>query len=68
MTRLELAGKRVALERNGEIVPRSRFASERLAEGERRKHQDGGDEQQAEQNPYEALDDSHSNMIGLPRV
>ena len=35
LTRLELAGKRVALERNGEIVPRSRFASERLAEGDR---------------------------------
>jgi sulfur carrier protein len=33
--RLELAGKRVALERNGEIVPRSRFAEQRLAEGDR---------------------------------
>jgi sulfur carrier protein len=33
--RLELAGKRVALERNGEIVPRSSFASAHLAEGDR---------------------------------
>jgi sulfur carrier protein len=33
--RLELAGKRVALERNGEIVPRSRHANERLADGDR---------------------------------
>ena len=32
---LELAGKRLAIERNGEIVPRSRFAEERLAEGDR---------------------------------
>lgn len=32
---LELAGKRLAVERNGEIVPRSRFAHERLAEGDR---------------------------------
>ncbi|HSC94556.1 MAG TPA: sulfur carrier protein ThiS [Burkholderiales bacterium] len=35
LTRLELAGKRVALERNGEIVPRSRFSEQRLAEGDR---------------------------------
>ena len=35
LERLELAGKRVALERNGEIVPRSRFAEQRLAEGDR---------------------------------
>jgi sulfur carrier protein len=35
LTRLELAGKRVALERNGEIVPRSRFAEQLLAEGDR---------------------------------
>jgi len=35
LARLDLAGKRVALERNGEIVPRSRFAAERLAEGDR---------------------------------
>jgi sulfur carrier protein len=32
---LELAGKRLAIERNGEIVPRSRFGEERLAEGDR---------------------------------
>jgi len=35
LARLELAGKRVALERNGEIVPRSRHAEERLADGDR---------------------------------
>ena len=33
--RLELAGKRVALERNGEIVPRSRFPVEMLGDGDR---------------------------------
>ena len=32
---LELAGKRVALERNGEIVPRSRFGEQWLADGDR---------------------------------
>ena len=32
---LELAGKRVALERNGEIVPRSRFGDQQLADGDR---------------------------------
>ena len=32
---LELAGKRLAIERNGAIVPRSRFGEERLAEGDR---------------------------------
>jgi len=32
---LDLAGKRLAIERNGEIVPRSRFADEVLAEGDR---------------------------------
>jgi sulfur carrier protein len=32
---LELVGKRVAVERNGEIVPRSRHADERLADGDR---------------------------------
>ncbi len=31
---LELAGKRVAVERNGEIVPRGRYAVTRLAEGD----------------------------------
>jgi len=34
IARLELAGKRVALERNGEIVPRSRYAEQALAEGD----------------------------------
>ena len=33
--RLELAGKRVALERNGQIVPRSRYAEQPLDEGDR---------------------------------
>jgi sulfur carrier protein len=32
---LELAGKRVAVERNGEIVPRSRYAHTALADGDR---------------------------------
>lgn len=30
-----LAGKRIALERNGEIVPRSRFAEQMLDDGDR---------------------------------
>ena len=30
-----LTGKRIALERNGEIVPRSTFAAQQLAEGDR---------------------------------
>ena len=30
-----LTGKRVALERNGEIVPRSQFAAQQLAEDDR---------------------------------
>jgi thiamine biosynthesis protein ThiS len=30
-----LAGKRIALERNGEIVPRSSFTAQQLAEGDR---------------------------------
>ena len=30
-----LTGKRIALERNGEIVPRSLFATQRLADGDR---------------------------------
>lgn len=33
--RLELTGKRVALERNGEIVPRSRLALQPVADGDR---------------------------------
>jgi sulfur carrier protein len=31
---LALAGKRVAVEKNGEIVPRSRYADTRLADGD----------------------------------
>ena len=31
---LELAGKRVAVEKNGQIVPRSRYAETRLADGD----------------------------------
>ncbi len=31
---LALAGKRVAIERNGEIIPRSRYAETRLANGD----------------------------------
>lgn len=34
LNRLELSGKRVALERNGEIVPRSRYADQPLADGD----------------------------------
>ena len=32
---LDLSGKRIALERNGEIVPRSRFGDCRLENGDR---------------------------------
>jgi len=32
---LGFTGKRVALERNGEIVPRSAFATQQLADGDR---------------------------------
>ncbi|HUP30042.1 MAG TPA: sulfur carrier protein ThiS [Usitatibacter sp.] len=32
---LALAGRRLAVERNGEIVPRSRFGEARVAEGDR---------------------------------
>ena len=32
---LELAGRRLAVERNGEIVPRSTFPDSRLADGDR---------------------------------
>jgi sulfur carrier protein len=35
IARLALAGKRVALERNGEIVPRSRYGEQSLMEGDR---------------------------------
>jgi sulfur carrier protein len=31
---LELSGKRIAVERNGEIIPRSRYAGTRLADGD----------------------------------
>jgi sulfur carrier protein len=34
LARLELSGKRVALERNGEIVPRSRFPEQSVDEGD----------------------------------
>jgi sulfur carrier protein len=33
--RLGLAGKRIAVERNGEIVPRSQFSLRSLADGDR---------------------------------
>ncbi|HEX4332197.1 MAG TPA: sulfur carrier protein ThiS [Usitatibacter sp.] len=32
---LDLAGRRIAVERNGEIVPRSRFPDARVADGDR---------------------------------
>jgi sulfur carrier protein len=32
---MELTGRRLAIERNGEIVPRGRFADARLADGDR---------------------------------
>ena len=32
---LDLAGKRLAIERNGQIVPRSTFAATSLADGDR---------------------------------
>lgn len=35
LDRFDLAGKRVALERNGEIVPRSRYADQMLEDGDR---------------------------------
>jgi sulfur carrier protein len=34
LEQLALKGKRIAVERNGEIVPRSRFADEILADGD----------------------------------
>jgi sulfur carrier protein len=34
VTVLGLAGKRIAIERNGEIVPRSRYADTPLADGD----------------------------------
>jgi len=35
LEQLELGGKRVALERNGEIVPRGNFRGAHLADGDR---------------------------------
>lgn len=35
LERLSLAGKKVAVERNGEIVPRGQHAQTRLADGDR---------------------------------
>ncbi|MEK7836294.1 MAG: sulfur carrier protein ThiS [Pseudomonadota bacterium] len=35
LERLSLSGKRIALERNGEIVPRSRYSAEALADGDK---------------------------------
>ncbi|WP_035383322.1 sulfur carrier protein ThiS [Ferriphaselus sp. R-1] len=32
---MQLTGKRIAIERNGEIVPRSLFAEQRLADGDK---------------------------------
>jgi sulfur carrier protein len=34
ITSLELTGKRVALERNGEIVPRGQFEQQQLSDGD----------------------------------
>lgn len=35
LEQLDLKGKRLAVERNGEIVPRSRFADEVLCDGDK---------------------------------
>jgi len=35
VARLGLAGKRIAIEKNGEIVPRSRYAATSIARGDR---------------------------------
>lgn len=35
LEKLELAGKRVAIEKNGDIVPRSRHDAEMVGEGDR---------------------------------
>lgn len=35
LEQLELQGRRVAVERNGDIVPRSRYDDTRLADGDR---------------------------------
>ena len=35
LARMELGGKRIALEQNGEIVPRSQFPQQMLADGDK---------------------------------
>ena len=35
VSELNLSGKRIALEKNGEIVPRSRYAEQWIADGDR---------------------------------
>ena len=35
LAQMSLAGRRIAVERNGEILPRSRFADTHLADGDR---------------------------------
>jgi sulfur carrier protein len=35
VSRMDLAGKKIAVERNGEIVPRSRFATTPVCDGDR---------------------------------
>jgi sulfur carrier protein len=35
VTTLGLAGKRIAIEKNGEIVPRSRYSTTTVAQGDR---------------------------------
>lgn len=35
LVQLDLVGKRIAVERNGDIVPRSRFEEQTLADGDR---------------------------------
>jgi sulfur carrier protein len=35
LERLELAGRRIAVERNGEIVPRSEFTTRSIADGDK---------------------------------
>ena len=35
LAEMALAGKRIAIERNGEIVPKSRFAHTQLADGDK---------------------------------
>ena len=35
LTQLDLSGRKIALERNGEIVPRSRFSEQTVLDGDR---------------------------------